>query len=248
MVPTFTVVRSTGEAPGFAPAVSSRPRRRPSPRPARPDTLAVPAVPRPGPPPGWRRPARLRTALPPISTGFERVDDQEALRHRFLACTFPSRSPGTARPVVPDRPDFVAAAPTCPGVPRGQAAASFTALLRQRGHAGLSPPSGASEVDPERGADLTVGPFLRVASRTRRAPLSAPGSPQAPKGWCVASGRARPRGRDAGSPVVVALRADSRRIEQHRLPVGRPDAVAPTQLFPGCALVLAVLPPDDFLP
>ena len=30
------------------------------------------------------------------------------------ACTFPSRSPGTARPVVPDRPDFVAAAPTHP--------------------------------------------------------------------------------------------------------------------------------------
>jgi len=38
------------------------------------------------------------------------------------------------------------------------------------------------EVDPERGADLADGPFLRVASRTRRAPLNAPGSPQAPKG------------------------------------------------------------------
>ena len=38
MVPTFTVVRSTGEAPGFAPAVSSWLRRRHSPRPARPDT------------------------------------------------------------------------------------------------------------------------------------------------------------------------------------------------------------------
>ena len=59
-------------------------------------------------------PARLRTALQPGSTGFELVDDQEALRHRFLTCTFPSRSPGPARPVVPDRPDFVAAAPTHP--------------------------------------------------------------------------------------------------------------------------------------
>jgi hypothetical protein len=37
-----------------------------------------------------------------------------------------------------------------------------------------------SEVDLERGAGLAAGPFLRVASRTRRAPLSAPGSPQAP--------------------------------------------------------------------
>ena len=52
MVPTFTVVRSTGEAPGFAPAVSSWLRRRPSPRPARPDTFTVPTVPRAGPPPG----------------------------------------------------------------------------------------------------------------------------------------------------------------------------------------------------
>ncbi|MDQ0765395.1 hypothetical protein QF027_008030 [Streptomyces canus] len=37
-----------------------------------------------------------------------------------------------------------------------------------------------SEVDPERGTGLTTSPFLRVASRTRRAPLSAPGSPQVP--------------------------------------------------------------------
>ena len=114
MVPTFTVVRSTGEAPGFAPAVSSWLRRRPSPRPARPDTFTVPTVLHAGPPPGWRLPTRICTALQPASTGFELVDDQEALRHRFLTCTFPSRSPGTARPVVPDRPDFVAAAPTHP--------------------------------------------------------------------------------------------------------------------------------------
>ena len=61
---------------------------------------------------------RVRTAYQPRSTGFELVDDEEASRHRFLACTFPSCSPGTARPVVPNRPDFVAAAPTLPGVPR----------------------------------------------------------------------------------------------------------------------------------
>jgi hypothetical protein len=38
VVPAFTVARSTGEAPGFAPAASSWLRRRPSPRPTRPST------------------------------------------------------------------------------------------------------------------------------------------------------------------------------------------------------------------
>jgi len=42
VVPTFTVVRSTGEVPGFAPAVSSWLLRRPSPRPARPGTCHRP--------------------------------------------------------------------------------------------------------------------------------------------------------------------------------------------------------------
>ena len=112
VVPTFTVVRSMGEAPGFAPAVSSWLRRRHSPRPAGPDTRhRSDSSPR-RPPTGCRCSTRIRTALPPRSTGFERVDDQEALRHRFLSCTVPSRSPGPTHPVVLDRPDFVAAAPT----------------------------------------------------------------------------------------------------------------------------------------
>ena len=37
-----------------------------------------------------------------------------------------------------------------------------------------------SEVDPGRPAGVTAGGFSRAASRTRRAPQSAPGSPQAP--------------------------------------------------------------------
>ncbi len=61
---------------------------------------------------------RTRTTSQPRSTGFELVDDEEASQHRFLAYTFPSRWPGTARPVVPNRPDFVAAAPTLPGDPQ----------------------------------------------------------------------------------------------------------------------------------
>ncbi len=39
-------------------------------------------------------------------------------RHRFLAYAFPSRSPGPTHPAVLGRPDFVAAAPTLPSVPR----------------------------------------------------------------------------------------------------------------------------------
>lgn len=112
MVPTFTVVRSMGEVPGFAPAVSSWLRRSPSPRPAGPDTCHRSDSSPHRPPTGCRCSARVRTALPPRSTGFERVDDQEALRHRFLTYTVPSRSPGPTHPVVLGRPDFVAAAPT----------------------------------------------------------------------------------------------------------------------------------------
>jgi hypothetical protein len=53
MVPTFTVIRSTGEAPGFTPAVSPRLRRRPSPWP---------------PSPGFRDPAR--SSPPPSGSGY----------------------------------------------------------------------------------------------------------------------------------------------------------------------------------
>ncbi|CCI52284.1 hypothetical protein BN13_2130002 [Nostocoides jenkinsii Ben 74] len=52
VVPTFTVVRSTGEVPGFAPAVSSWLLRRPSPRPARPGTCHRPDS-SPPPTPAW---------------------------------------------------------------------------------------------------------------------------------------------------------------------------------------------------
>src|SRR6478752_5769435 len=61
---------------------------------------------------------RIRTANQPRSTGLELAKHQEALRRRFLAYTFPSRSPDPAHPAVLDRSDFVAAAPTFPGDPR----------------------------------------------------------------------------------------------------------------------------------
>ena len=71
MVPTFTAVRLTGEAPGYTPAVSPRLRRRPSPWPpgsrqVRPDR-EFPA-----------RQGRVRTAIQPTSTGLELATTQEA--------------------------------------------------------------------------------------------------------------------------------------------------------------------------
>jgi hypothetical protein len=44
MVPTFTVVRSTGEVPGFAPCGLVVAGLRPSPRPVGPYTFTVPTV------------------------------------------------------------------------------------------------------------------------------------------------------------------------------------------------------------
>jgi hypothetical protein len=77
-----------------------------------PTCETVPEVPRPTPV------ERVRTAHQPRSTGFELARIQEALQHRFLTYTVPSRSPGPTHPAVLDRPDFVAAAPTLPGVSR----------------------------------------------------------------------------------------------------------------------------------
>jgi len=98
MVPTFTVVRSTGEAPGFAPAVSSWLRRRPSPRPARPDTYHRPDSSPPPRPPGWWPPrggyAPHTSPDPPGSSWstMKRLHDTGSLRT-------PSRLAHQARPV-----------------------------------------------------------------------------------------------------------------------------------------------------
>jgi hypothetical protein len=61
---------------------------------------------------------KVRTAHQPTSTGLELARFQEALQHRFLTHTVPSCSPSPAPPAVPNRLDFVAAAPALPDVPR----------------------------------------------------------------------------------------------------------------------------------
>ena len=149
MVPTFTVVRLTGEVSGFTPAASSWLRRRPSPRPAGPDTFTVPTVPHPDgrladdPHSGY---APHSSPHPPGSSWstIKRLYDTGSSRtpSRLAHQTRPIRQCWTvltlSRLLPPD-----------PGVPQGPAAASFTPLLRQRGDAGLSPPS---ETTAPRGA------------------------------------------------------------------------------------------------
>jgi hypothetical protein len=89
MVPTFTVVRSTGEASGYTPAASPRLRRRQftvasQSKLRRPD-LEFPA-------PQFRR---VRAANQPTSTGLELADRQEASDTGFLR--IPSRLAHRAR-------------------------------------------------------------------------------------------------------------------------------------------------------
>src|SRR6266567_5889146 len=77
--------------------------------------------------------------------------------HRFLAYTFPSRSPRPAHPAVLGRRDFVEAAPTLPGDP--QVGLPPALLCRYDGIEmdGLPPPSGnnssASWRTPARSTD-----------------------------------------------------------------------------------------------
>jgi hypothetical protein len=68
------------------------------------------------------RPCKQPSGCAPLPSpdppGSSWSSDEEALRHRFLTYTVPSCSPGPTHPVVLSRPDFVAAAPTLPGVSR----------------------------------------------------------------------------------------------------------------------------------
>jgi hypothetical protein len=60
---------------------------------------------------------QVRAAHQPVSTGFELVKTSRGLNTGSYSYAFSSRSPGPTHPAVPDRPDFVAAAPTLPTVP-----------------------------------------------------------------------------------------------------------------------------------
>jgi hypothetical protein len=122
MVPVFTVIRSTKEEPGSVPAASPRLPRSASPRPPGQPPKASLEVPRPS--------GRVRTAPGPYPPDLSRSTLKRRKR-RFLAYSFPSRSPGPLHLAVLPRPGFVRAACHPPRHHPGQAAPSSTPLLRQ---------------------------------------------------------------------------------------------------------------------
>jgi hypothetical protein len=184
----FTVNRSISPAPSYAPAASPRLRRRPSPWPPHRHAKSASKSTHPT--------GRSCTAPRPLSTRFEPVPRLRSFTTG--SSRMPSDPARRTRPVWQSRivPALSALLPALPDVSRVRLRSAPTRLLRQPGEEvlhlpRLPAPHGAREVDPERGAGLTTGPFLRVASRTRRAPLGAPGSPQVPwvscrLMWCSA--------------------------------------------------------------
>ena len=65
-----------------------------------------------------RHEGRVRAAPGPDPPDFEPVSHKGGVTRRFLAYSSPSRSPGTAHLAVLNRPGFVRAAPTLPGITR----------------------------------------------------------------------------------------------------------------------------------
>jgi hypothetical protein len=132
-VPVFTVVRSAEEEPGCVPAASPRVRRRPSPWPPSARSTAPAGSSRHVTSSGTRR-ARPRSArFEPVSFLKDPITPvPRVLLSATLAGPAPSGSTGTPR--------------LCQGCSRpprhhpAQAAPSFTALPRQDGGEGLSPP------------------------------------------------------------------------------------------------------------
>ena len=97
MVPTFTAHRSAGEAPSYAPAISPRLRRRPSPWPPAAATLTRTGVPNTGH-------VLVRIAYQPESTGLELAGDLRSVNtgssrtpSPLLAGPGPSGSAGPSR-------------------------------------------------------------------------------------------------------------------------------------------------------
>ena len=135
MVPVFTCHRSTGEASSFTPvAPASTPQTFPAGCPHRKQSDLD----------GRRVTHLLRRAphIRPKSARLEPVPHNEASDTGFSR--IPSRLAHQARTVWQYRHDLTSSGllPPTPGTSQGQAALSFTRLLRQPGAGGLSPPFG----------------------------------------------------------------------------------------------------------
>ncbi len=180
MVPVFTANRSISLAPSFAPAASPRLRRSPTSWP--PHRRRKPAS-ESTTQPGWSC-----TAPRPLSTRFE-----PATRLRSFitgSSRIPSDLACRTQPVWQSQtvPALSALLPTFPGVSRVRLRSASPG--RCDGPAGRTYTSlGSCEVDSGRPTGVATGGFPRAASRTRRAPFSAPGSPQVSLVWISSTRR-----------------------------------------------------------
>ena len=165
MVPTFTAVRSTGEAPGSTPAASPWLRRRPSPWPPGPreQTRTGSSPPADAAAGTHREPAHIHRVRAGVASRGVTTPVPRVYLPVSLTGPGPSGSPGPTR-----------LCRGCSHPPRrspGQAASSFTPPLRRQGDEGLSPPSGPTA---PRGA-LLVG--NNPAATETPAPYTCTGSP-----------------------------------------------------------------------
>jgi len=126
-VPTFTVIRSTKEEPNSVPAASPRLPRSTSPWPPGRHPQDHPGV----PPTSTNTAARGTHRTRPISARFGAGKPLRDVEAGSCPYSSPSRSPDPHHLAVLTRPGFVRAAPTRTRHLPGQAALSFTALLRQ---------------------------------------------------------------------------------------------------------------------
>ena len=123
----FTAVRSTKEEPSCAPAASPRLPRSTSPWPPGRHPQDHPGV----PPTSTNTAGRVTHCTRPISARFGAGKPLRDVEAGSCPYSSPSRSPDPHHLAVLTRPGFVRAAPTRTRHLPGQAALSFTALLRQ---------------------------------------------------------------------------------------------------------------------
>ena len=126
-VPVFTAVRSTKEEPSCAPAASPRLPRSTSPWPPGRHPQDHPGV----PPTSTNTAGRVTHRTRPISARFGAGKPLRDVEAGSCPYSSPSRSPDPHHLAVLTRPGLVRAAPTRTRHLPGQAALSFTALLRQ---------------------------------------------------------------------------------------------------------------------
>ena len=137
-VPVFTAIRSTKEEPDFVPAASPRLPRSTSPWPPTEPPMNQPGVPQTPPPQGGATLGARRSR--PMSARFKAGSD---LRDFVTPVPLVLLSITLAEPALSGSTSTPRRCQDCSHPPRhlpDQAVLSFTALLRQDGDGGLSPP------------------------------------------------------------------------------------------------------------